>query len=707
MPFTTVRDFVHAASSGRPRESQPERRDGGEGEGGFSSYVPKPKWSFDRLEYDSNVVHIQFFLRAEIAVAASNDARESLRRRMQDALFSQLQKDYVWFFGQPLVIDREFRASLRFGPCYDDEFMAASIAMALSAMFRDEILFTRVHDDCDDEFLLAELADFVDGQDEWDPEMAPFRVLIYDGRILLLRQPRTPLELSCIPVLSGPLDADSARLAISNLENQKAIDAVAASEEMMKVIQDRIDAGLINQFHRCVCRIPVSLAAVLRRDPQFISHCVLAMCGSSSRERVSVSRFLDVVDASSAHGDPNRDDDDDGNDGKNADDDESYVYVLVRFTRYLFALFESETVPFPKRLLASFVSPFDPRYLACERGLKLLIGAEYAYKLAVSVSSNGPLDSVIAQLRNPDVRKRVTEQFASDEDLQYGRQDSSTDWLQEGPQQKERDAGFALWKKKMEASTAAPSEEDRERLFNRMTAFFSKDWYMGQDGHGDRSADSETDESDSGTPVGEANGDEMIPEKETGEEDSALGGLEWTNLDKISSGFEDLLGLKERRARTEQILRDSETYGDDNVVEYLKFLDAQEAEIGAAKAESLASGDVSHNATSTANRPRNARSKPVSASEFLAMMGFQEDVDGVPEMHEEDDDDDDDDQDVEMRAVPAGVFVENGNLIFDDKTREEVLENLFAALQSEQETGGTGPMSSILESLSRDTDGAL
>ena len=303
-------------------------------------------------------------------------AQESLlRNKLREiqtsatALSKALLKDYIWQ-REPFTLELihphalssndkrdekditphpfHLHGRTNFGDSIADEWLIVYLLLSLSKKHPEA--WIRVHD-TDGEFLLIEAANTLP---KWlDPELAPYRIWINKGRLLIIPLTRDAPAGSSGPQTPG-LPADiSLKQAIAFIEQtpKSMIHSPFIEEEAFHRLND-YPAAIANSLHHASLSIPRKLAYLLHENPAYVSPAVEAFY---LRDPIAL-KPLATKDTATLTFPP-----------------EDFVTVSVRFTKVGFAQLVSQDFPPPASWTSVIPRIKEPKVAL---GMKLSTGFE-------------------------------------------------------------------------------------------------------------------------------------------------------------------------------------------------------------------------------------------------------------------------------------------------------------------------------------------
>lgn len=246
----------------------------------------------------------------------------------------------------PSSLSPHLHGKLRYGDNIEDEWFVVFLLFSISRNFPE--LFVRVWD-TDGEFLLIEAAYSIP---RWlKPENSWNRVFIRNGELHILPLPSSPAELFQIPLL--PSLEDAIRVLHGANFQTRADDSVqAAIARRLSGFQQNSNRNM----HTAVCRVPLSVAQILKHENQLVALAVQAFYDrdvDSMKAAAKMAYFLPS-----------------GNEVQMVD-------VMVRMSRAMYAQLTQQVFQAPRCYPMPQLS--DPHYGRAEIGMKLTCGFEMMY----------------------------------------------------------------------------------------------------------------------------------------------------------------------------------------------------------------------------------------------------------------------------------------------------------------------------------------
>ncbi|MCO5608141.1 hypothetical protein L7F22_062347 [Adiantum nelumboides] len=254
--------------------------------------------------------------------------------------------------------DREFYAmastplpphlhgKLKYGDNIEDEWFVVFLLFAISRQFPE--ICVRVWD-TDGEFLLIEAAYSIPS---WlKPENSWNRVFIKNGEIHILPLPSSPAELFQLPL--HPSIQDALGVFYNGNIRTKADNSVQGAI-MRKLAEFQQNPNY--NMHSVVCRVPLSVAQILKHEPQLVALAVEAFYDRDLDSMKAASRMDCFLPS-----------------GEEA----QLVDVMVRMSRAMYAQLKQQVFQAPRSYPLPNLS--DSHYTEAEIGMKLTCGFEMMY----------------------------------------------------------------------------------------------------------------------------------------------------------------------------------------------------------------------------------------------------------------------------------------------------------------------------------------
>jgi hypothetical protein len=284
---------------------------------------------------------------------------EQAQEHITKILLEIIPHDYIWQKESFIIRASSskspaFTGTTHFGENIDDEWFIVRILLELTR--RLTWLVARVWDN-DGQFIMIESAEYLP---DWcnksgDQEtLLTNRVFLYKGEVHVIPPPTTPGHLKYLPSTLYTEPLATVQEGLSLVTNTK-VDT-RASEQIQKCIKLRTESSLKHYRQRTRCYLPKIIIALLKENPQLISHAVRAFIERDSqamRRTTEMKQFAPHVD------------------------DSKFSYAIVSMSRCQYAQLLSQ--PFSPPKILSKVYKDHNKNKALEIGLKIVCGFEMMY----------------------------------------------------------------------------------------------------------------------------------------------------------------------------------------------------------------------------------------------------------------------------------------------------------------------------------------
>ncbi|XP_053307281.1 protein ecdysoneless homolog [Spea bombifrons] len=308
------------------------------------------------MDWEKKMVVVEDFVEYQIFLVSEEPSDHEKRKQILQgyiesilAKFAPLLAPYIWQ-NQPFNLGYKAKKGntpahiggiTYFGDNIEDEWFIVYLLQETTKEYPE--LAARVEDN-DGEFLLIEAADFLP---RWlKPENSSNRVFFYHGKLCIIPLRQDGLEL---PDQATSIDV-SQSLSLLAAFSEKLL----ATESVSKALRRRLEGypdKIKDSLHHARCYVPAGIAAVLKERPHLVSAAVQAFY------------LRDPIDLKACrifrHFPP-----------------ETRVLSSVRFTKCLYAQLSQQRFQPDKRSGYTLPELSDPRYKACDLGMKLAHGFE-------------------------------------------------------------------------------------------------------------------------------------------------------------------------------------------------------------------------------------------------------------------------------------------------------------------------------------------